>query len=148
MQKDTSDMYKATSFILQKDIPMYDNMSWRLRFFLWFHLISIMITYIVARSRTKCLFLILLFHKFIWIDCVAKRRVECFYNFTFIFPVHDVLLLIIILHSTWLTAATTQHIAFFALFVDNMIIYCPMGLDVGRTLSYNVLCSLPIFPLN
>ena len=120
-------------------------MSWSVSFFLWFHLISIMITYIVARSRTKCLFL---FHKFIWIDCVAKRRVECFYNFTFIFPVHDVLLLIIILHSTWLTAATTQHIAFFALFVDNMIIYCPMGLDVGRTLSYNVLCSLPIFPLN
>ena len=25
LQKDTSDMYKATSFILQKDIPMYDN---------------------------------------------------------------------------------------------------------------------------
>ena len=147
-------MYIATSFILKKDISMYDNnvrdsvvyspYVMKCMFFL-FHLIFIISTYIVARSRTKYLFL---FHKFIWIDCVGKRRVECFYNFTFIFPVHDVLLLIIILHSTWLTAATTQHIAFFALFVDNMIIYCPMGLDVGRTLSYYVLCSLPIFPLN
>ena len=116
-------------------------MRWNIWFFLWFHLISIVRTYIVARSRTACLFL---FHKFIWIDCVAKRRVECFYNFTFIFPVHDVLLLIIILHSTWLTAATTQHIAFFALFVDNMIIYCPMGLDGENSLPlFSVHC--PIF---
>lgn len=69
---------------------------------------------------------------------------EYFYTYTFISYVHDVVLLIILQqqsveYNMTKTAATSLHS--FALFVDNMIIYCPLGLD-GETLSLFSLFSV------
>ena len=65
----------------------------------------------------------------------------CIYIFIFSKLIIVPLLLIIVLHNM----ANRRHfIAFFALFVDNMIIYCPMGLDGENSLPlFSVHC--PIF---
>ena len=59
------------------------------------------------------------------------------------FSTHHVpLLLIIVLHNM----ANRRHfIAFFALFVDNMIIYCPMGLDGENSLLFFCLVFIAQF---